>query len=1273
MSSKLNMNFRLFISLIGCVFFNQISYAQLNAFTLQVSSTNETCTANASLIFSVTGATSGSIIVYRIYKLPNVTTPIGVTNTNTLVGLTAGNYQVNATQSLGNLSNSQQQEVNITNLIVPLVFQTTSQPALYCGLTGTISATVSQGTPVAYEIISGPILVPLQSSNVFTGLPPGDYVVRVIDACGDGVVQSHFLPAPPPNLSLVINQNCELLTCNTKSIEVLITADPGTTIGYPLQTQLTIEPQGNLPIVISQTISSGNSSSQAIQFTIPYINVPDYLASVKVTDVCGNIKILANTFLQMTPKLNLETQPMNACEKEINLQVCNLLPPLMVQFLSTPTGFVPGNFNPNGLGPFNVSSITYASTILNELPEGNYSILVTDSCGRTAQDNIDVVKGFTDHRVVSYYSGCVLGYKVLIPDFGIPISSIVLTSAPVGYPNALPQNLSSMISADGLFSMILPIPGTYIFEGINICGDNYIRTVNTNPPTPLLTALGNSIANCSTDIGSITVELTGAPALASVVIVQAPTTLIQPLPYDVSSFIISTTKCTITGLPVGNYLLIVTDFCGTVYPAIAATVSTTTVTPPPTIGFLRGCALGDGSMKMKSFNLKYVQVIITAAPTGFNHTLPYDVSFNLDLLGVFYMNTLLEGNYVFHTIDVCGIEQDVNVNVPGYDIIQNDINVIGNCGSFNLFVSHRVGDPVVHGLWLQKLNTTTGQWGHPLTGVPYSNETIPSTLNSYLLINNATNYNIAANGTFRVLKYNIYFSNGRSQFESCYNVLREFEFTGDLSIYSATAFLCNNSSYDVVITASGIAPFTYKITTRNGSPFIVNNGGSNLFTGLTSGTYNFQVQDLCGNIANRLYDISILSEPTISSSSLCIGENGELSVDSISFLNYQWWKGNATGTILSTSNTLSFIPFSNSTTPGTYFVRIYSTSNLSCIDRIISYVVPVITAPKAGFDGLKFICGNNSLIDLFALLGSPYDIGGTWVETTNNPSGALSGNIWSPSGIPYGIYSFKYTVSGFCSQIDDASVIIHFNPTLAAPVINTDPEFCSTQNIELDVDTIPNATFEWTGPNGFNSNEQNPIIENTTTSNSGLYSVNAIVNGCESTASIRINMLPIPEFEISPNCINSIFTLTIAPINNSFSTQTASYSWTGPSGFSSTINPISLTGLPTGLYEATVTNVEGCSVSKNVSVVNTNCNQVQLGISPNGDDKNDEFDLTGFGPEIRFKIFNRYGTMVFEQDNYTNQWHGQDYNDHILPDATYFYYIRLKSGEEKTGWVYVTR
>ncbi|MCR5863285.1 gliding motility-associated C-terminal domain-containing protein [Flavobacterium sp. J372] len=81
--------------------------------------------------------------------------------------------------------------------------------------------------------------------------------------------------------------------------------------------------------------------------------------------------------------------------------------------------------------------------------------------------------------------------------------------------------------------------------------------------------------------------------------------------------------------------------------------------------------------------------------------------------------------------------------------------------------------------------------------------------------------------------------------------------------------------------------------------------------------------------------------------------------------------------------------------------------------------------------------------------------------------------------------------------------------------------------------------------------------------------------------------------------------------------------------------------------------------------------KVPKGLSPNGDNKNDTFDLSEICVR-KLKIFNRYGLTVYEADNYMNEWHGQSsYGD--LPTATYFYVITLTSGEKITGWVYLQK
>jgi len=95
--------------------------------------------------------------------------------------------------------------------------------------------------------------------------------------------------------------------------------------------------------------------------------------------------------------------------------------------------------------------------------------------------------------------------------------------------------------------------------------------------------------------------------------------------------------------------------------------------------------------------------------------------------------------------------------------------------------------------------------------------------------------------------------------------------------------------------------------------------------------------------------------------------------------------------------------------------------------------------------------------------------------------------------------------------------------------------------------------------------------------------------------------------------------------------------------------------------------------SKSVSVkVDGPCKFIPKGISPDGDGKNDNLDLTALNIK-RLEIFNRYGTEVYSMDNYKNEWHGQSNSGENLPDATYFYVVHFRDNTTLTGWVYVQR
>ncbi|MFN8300029.1 MAG: gliding motility-associated C-terminal domain-containing protein [Chitinophagales bacterium] len=62
------------------------------------------------------------------------------------------------------------------------------------------------------------------------------------------------------------------------------------------------------------------------------------------------------------------------------------------------------------------------------------------------------------------------------------------------------------------------------------------------------------------------------------------------------------------------------------------------------------------------------------------------------------------------------------------------------------------------------------------------------------------------------------------------------------------------------------------------------------------------------------------------------------------------------------------------------------------------------------------------------------------------------------------------------------------------------PNICAGSGLQLNADTIPQATYSWSGPSGFTSLQQNPYLPNTNTFNSGDYIVSATLLGCPSNA-----------------------------------------------------------------------------------------------------------------------------------------------------------------------------
>jgi len=127
-----------------------------------------------------------------------------------------------------------------------------------------------------------------------------------------------------------------------------------------------------------------------------------------------------------------------------------------------------------------------------------------------------------------------------------------------------------------------------------------------------------------------------------------------------------------------------------------------------------------------------------------------------------------------------------------------------------------------------------------------------------------------------------------------------------------------------------------------------------------------------------------------------------------------------------------------------------------------------------------------------------------------------------------------------------------------------------------------------------------------------------------------------------------------------------SYSWsTGDEGPSTYVSMLEF-----GSYTVTVT--DQCNrTAQDVATVSLICDVIIPNVfTPNNDGHNDKFVIDGITyVSNTVRIFNRWGQLVYEANNYQNQWAGDD-----LPDGTYFYEVIVARKEEPyTGHVTILR
>ncbi|HRN95549.1 MAG TPA: gliding motility-associated C-terminal domain-containing protein, partial [Chitinophagales bacterium] len=448
-----------------------------------------------------------------------------------------------------------------------------------------------------------------------------------------------------------------------------------------------------------------------------------------------------------------------------------------------------------------------------------------------------------------------------------------------------------------------------------------------------------------------------------------------------------------------------------------------------------------------------------------------------------------------------------------------------------------------------------------------------------------------------------------------------------VSNVTSTPESCTGNDGTASLTASG-GTGTLTITWSNG------NSGNNIAQ-LAAGNYSYTVTDQNSCQATGTVTVApavgccFMQAAASTVATSCGENNGSISVSITT---------NGTAPYQYSTNGSSYQQADSFTNLSGGDYTVYVLDANSCADTLTLVNVGVSSNTLAiNFNTIDPGCAgaNSGSIDAQVTGGTP-----AYTYTWSN--GASDSSL---SNLAAGTYSLTITDNNSCSFSSSATL----NATQPFSIaLGNDTAFCAGGNALLNAPS-GYAAYAWSSGD---TTQQINVAQ------SGTYSVTVSNSGgCTAAASVHVTVTPLPIIDLPTDTTmfenNPIMLVPIITGN-----ATGEYLWTPDEAISClncaqpVVNPTDTT-----IYVLRFTDASKCPATATIKVNVVKGGDIYMPnvFSPNGDGNNDIFKPLGFNVKhILWKVFNRWGELVFQSDDFNIGWDGM-FKSSPQPAGVYVY------------------